>query len=164
MLLSSEVFCRTCRSSCRQGVNAFRSGCSVVLAAADTQSRLSLWQTWPPCDRHSRFRADLVAAVITPNFVGEAVACRRSEGLGMAAIDAKPTSSLQSVVIDGQSRPDSRWQSSLSVPFVHLVAVSRAATLVAEPPSLDRPHHCRSRLSASQLRHHKTLNVNTQDG
>ena len=52
----------------------------------------------------------------------------------VAAIDARPTSSLQSVVIDGQLRPDSRWQSSLSVPCVHLTATIRAATLVAEPP------------------------------
>ena len=106
LLLASEVFC-SCRSSCRQGVNAFRSGCSVVLAAADTQSRLSLWQTWPPCDRNSRFRAGRQSPLSSRRSSSARrchVAVRR--GRGVAAIDARPTSSLQSVVIDGQLRPD----------------------------------------------------------
>jgi len=79
----------------------------------------------------------------------------------VAAFDARLTSSLQSVVIDGQSRPD-RWQSSLSVPCVHLAATIRAATLVAEPPIDNRPHQRRSRLSTS-LCHHETLTVKTAE-
>jgi hypothetical protein len=121
------------------------------------------------CGKHGRYAIVTVVSVpmSSPPSSRRSSSARRWHvavqcGRGVAAIDARPTSSLQSVVIVGQSRPD-RWQPSLSVPCVHLAAAIRAATLVAEPPIDDRPHHRRSRLSASRLRFHKALNVNTQD-